>query len=325
MKNQRNYLSVIFLLLGVFILAGCSLNTVSAETATGEIIVEGTVEAKEITVASKVPGRIAEVLVEEGMKIKNEQTLLQLETKEMEAKKKQAEGALMGAQAIHQKAKNGARPQEIELARANVIMAEAKAKLLEDTYKRLKNLHEAGAYTTQELQKTETEFIAAKAQAKQANEQLGMALEGARQEDIMAAQANVLRAEGAFDEINTALDEATIKTPLKGTVDSVMHYKGELIGTGTPLFTITDYSDVWAEVNLKDSEVNKIKIGDEVNVEFEDTKSLGKVLSINRNPDFAIIKSTNDMTDRDIITYLVKVKILEPQNFFPGMRVKVAF
>jgi HlyD family secretion protein len=324
MHEIKTKLIVGVIIILMFAVTACAEKTNSIDKNEATTIL-GTVEVNEVKIASKVPGRIAEVLVKEGEEVQAEQILLKLETTELEAKKKQAEGALLAAQAVYNKAKNGARPQEIQLAKANVQMAEAKAQLLEDTYQRLKNLHEAGAYTTQELQKTETELIAAKAQAEQANEQLNLILEGAREEDLLAAQANVLRAQGALDEIKNALDEAIIKAPSRGTVNTVVHYQGELIATGTPLFSLADYNDMWVELNLKDREITRMQIGNKVQIEFAGNVSPGIVTNINRNPDFAVIKSTNDLTEKDVMTYLVKVKLLEPKSFFPGMRVNVTF
>jgi HlyD family secretion protein len=326
MKNVRKCVYIGSLLITVcMIAAGCSQKAMSADKNNTGIVREGNVEAQEVTISSKVPGRIADVFIDEGAQVVPAQNILTLEKTELEAKKKQAEGALLAAQAVYNKAKNGARPQEIELAKANVEMAESKVKLLEDTYQRLYNLHEAGAYTTQDLQKTETELIAAKEQVRQANEQLSMAAEGTRKEDILAAEANIVKAKGALEEINASLSETVVKSPVKGTVSSVMHFKGELVGTGTPLFTIIDYNNIWVEVNLSDEDLSYVKIGDEASVEYNGTTSKGKVININRNPDFAVKKSTNEMSDKDVITYAVKVKILEPHNFFPGLRVKVNF
>ncbi|MDD2432953.1 MAG: biotin/lipoyl-binding protein [Clostridia bacterium] len=324
MRKIKHKVIVGVVLTLIFVVTGCAQKTNSIDKVE-KMSFLGTVEANEVKIASKVPGRIAEVLVKEGEEVKTGQILLKLETTELEAKKKQAEGALLAAQAVYDKAKNGARAQEIQLAKANVQMAEAKAQLLEDTYQRLKNLHEAGAYTTQELQKTETELIAARAQAEQANEQLNLILEGARQEDVSAAQANVLRAQGALDEINNALDEAVIKAPSAGTVNTVVHYQGELIATGTPLFSLTDYQKMWVELNLKDREVTEKQIGDNAEIEFNGNVSPGVVTNISKNPDFAVIKSTNDMTEKDVLTYVVKVILLEPEPFFPGMGVNVTF
>lgn len=327
MSEDKRQFNKKYLLVGtvvVLVLAALGyVQTTNSAEQKAETTLLGTVEASEVKLASKVPGRIAEVLVKEGEEVETGQVLLRLETTEIEAKKKQAEGALQAAQAVYEKAKNGARPQEVKLAQANVEMAEAKAQLLADTYQRLQNLHAGGAYTTQDLQKAETELIAAQAQAAQAREQLNLALEGARKEDVAAAQANVLRAQGALDEVNSALNEAIIKAPAKGTVNAVVHRAGELVATGTPLFTITDYQDLWVELNLKDQEIMQLQLGAEAQIEFSGITSPGAVSGINRNPDFAIVKSTNEMTEKDIITYLVKVKILEPQQFFPGMRVNV--
>lgn len=325
MFAKKKILSLIFLPLFILLFAGCSSPNLSAQSTSGQITSAGDIEAQEVNISSKVPGRIAEVLVQEGATVTKYQPLLKLETTDLEAKKKQAEGALMAAQAVYNKAANGARPQEINLAKGNVEKAEAQLKLLEATYQRLKNLHEAGAYTTQDLEKAETELIAARAQADQARNQLDMALEGARQEDILAAQANVLRAEGALDEINNYLKESLVTSPINGTITSISRHQGELVNTGTLLFIVTDYSDMWVETNLTDSEIVNLEIGQETTIKGHNLSSKGEIMSISKNPDFAIKKSTNELTEDDVITYTVKVKILEPDGFFPGLRVSVSF
>ena len=306
-----------------FILSGCATRASSQEN--NNIKCSGNVFVKEVSIASKVPGRIERILVEEGSRVKPGQELLKLETTELEAKKKQAEGALLAAQAQYEKAVKGARPQEIELARANVTQAEAKVQLLENTYKRLENLHKAGAYTTNDLEKAYTELVAARAQAEQARQAYNMAVEGARKEDVLAARANVVKAEGALAEINSYLNDTTIKAPLEGTVTSVARHTGELVSTGMPILTLTDYSDMWVEASVKDMEIQQLKIGQEAELEFNGIISKGQITVINRNPDFAVRKSTNELGDRDIITYTVKIKVLEPDKFYPGMKVNVTF
>lgn len=325
MFANKKVLSIIFLPLFILLIAGCSSQALSAKRNPGQITCEGDIEAQEVNISSKVPGRIAEVLIQEGDTVTKDQHLLSLETTDLEAKKKQAQGAVMAAQAVYNKAVNGARPQEIKLAKGNVEKAQAQLKLLEATYQRLKNLHDAGAYTTQDLEKVQSELIAARAQADQTHNQLEMAVEGARKEDILAAQANVLRAQGALDEINNYLEESRINSPINGTITSISRHQGELVNTGTLLFIVTDYSDMWVETNLTDSEIVNLKIDQEATINGHNLTSKGKIMNISRNPDFAIKKSTNELSDDDVITYTVKVKILEPESFFPGLRVTVSF
>ena len=129
MRKIKHKVIVGVVLTLIFVVTGCAQKTNSIDKVE-KMSFLGTVEANEVKIASKVPGRIAEVLVKEGEEVKTGQILLKLETTELEAKKKQAEGALLAAQAVYDKAKNGARAQEIQLAKANVQMAEAKAQLL---------------------------------------------------------------------------------------------------------------------------------------------------------------------------------------------------
>lgn len=320
-KTSKIIAAVLVFVLVVFV----AINAFSAEKEIGGGIIEGNIQADEVVISSKVPGRIGNILVQEGEEVEKGKILLQIETTELEAKQEQAQGALMAAQAIYEKAVNGARPEEISLAQGNVDMAMAKLNLLESTYKRLKNLHEAGACTTNDLEKAEAELLAARAQAKQAKDQLNMALQGARYEDIMAAKANVIRAQGVLKEVENGINEATIKSPGMGTITTMYHKEGELIASGTPLFTITNYQDIWVEVNMTENEIESLEVGKKAKIIHNGVWSEGEIINISRNPDFAVIKATNEMSDKDTITYMVKIKVLETQNIFPGMRVNVEF
>lgn len=333
-KNLSCSFTYGFLMLLVICLAltgGCGRTTTAASAngsnAAGSeaITVSGNVEVKEISLASKVPGRIEEVSVEEGDVVVAGQELLKLESIDLEAKRTQAEGALLAAQAQYEKAQNGARPEEIELARATVQQAQAKVSLLETTYAGLENLHKAGAYTTNDLDKARTELEVARSQLNQAKQQLALTLKGVREEDIKAAEANCIRAEGALEEIDSLLSDTVLKAPQAGTVTLVARHKGELVSTGMPLVNISDYSDMWVIVNVTDKIVSRIKVGQEARIQGNGLASPGKVLNINKNPDFAVKKSTNEMVEQDTLTYTVKVKIMEPENFLPGLRVEVTF
>jgi HlyD family secretion protein len=105
--------------------------------------------------------------------------------------------------------------------------------------------------------------------------------------------------------------------------------EGEFVNTGMPIISLTDYSDAWVKVDVYETQLAKIKMGDKVTIKsktFPDKDFLGEVLTINKNPDFAVKKATDELNEKDIISYSVKIKLFDNEDLlFPGMRVDVTF
>ena len=106
-------------------------------------LIQGEVEATDIKISSKLAGRIEQMNVQEGERVKKGQLLFVLSTPEAEAKLQQAEAARMAASAQSTKARKGARVQEIEGAMNIWKKAEAGLELARKSYERLKNLYES--------------------------------------------------------------------------------------------------------------------------------------------------------------------------------------
>lgn len=323
---MKKYIKIIpiFLLILIFSV-GCS----TTNNGTDEKIITGTVEAQEIDVRNKIPGHILTLKVEEGQEIKKGDLLYTIDPKDIEVKKLQAEAQLEAAQAQLNKALSGARKQEIAQIQAVLAKAQAKEELLQKKYNRLYPLYEAGALPKDQLDEVETELTASKMDVKAAQEKLDLALEGARYEDIKAAQAQVEGANAILQEVNLHLTDTKVFAPISGNVSLVIAKEGELIGTGTPVITITDYKDCWVEANVDETEVVKLKVGQQAKIfskAYPEEPFMGEIISINKNPDFAIKKSTNELNEKDTITYAVKIKILEDERvLYPGMLVDISF
>ena len=103
---------------------------------------------------------------------------------------------------------------------------------------------------------------------------------------------------------------------------------GELIGTGTTIVTLTDYSDRWVMANVDEYAVGKLKVGQQIPLTSKahpDTVFHGKIVNISKSPDFATKKSTNELNDQDVVTYEVKIALSEKDDImlYPGMLVQV--
>ena len=202
-------------------------------------LIQGQVEASEYRVSSKVPGRILEIRVKEGDYVKVGDTLAILEAPEVRAKMEQARSAEDAASALELKAQNGARQEQIQGAYQVWQQAKAGLEIAEKSYNRIQRLYDEGVMSAQKRDEVYANYKAMEAQCKAAESQYQMAVNGARREDKLAAAAQVGRARGAVQEVNSYIHETVQVAQMEGEVSDIYPKVGELVGTGSPIMTIS--------------------------------------------------------------------------------------
>lgn len=314
-KTYSKAKMIITAALAVALAGSCIAYAAVQKEKSEELVVQGSLKMKEATLNSKLAGTIDEVLVEEGDTVKAGDPLIKLTSDTVEAKLQQAAGAKAAAQAQANKASAGARSQEVAQAKAAFDYAQK-------TYDRMKILLEQEAISQATFDQVQAQYTAAK-------EVYNMALEGARSEDKAAANALVQQASGAVAEVNSYLGDSVIKAPMDGVVTSVNVDPGELISTGMPLAAITSPNHPWVEVNVKETDLAKVHLGGEVKLTFSAYPGeifKGKIVNVNKKPDFATKRATNENGDFDVLSYGVKVEIIgADKELYSGMTVLVNF
>lgn len=282
----------------VVVCAAFALLSHAAGSEENDLIVQGSLKVEEVNLNSKIAGNIAQVLVSEGDKVKEGDVLITIDSSNLEAKKIQAQGALKSAQALLEKASNGARSQEVAQAKAAYDYADK-------TYNRVKELYDQGAVSGDTYDQAYAKYTAAK-------ETYDMAAAGARSEDKLAAQGQVTQAQGALAEVNSYLEDCSIKAPQDGTVTALNVEKGELVSTGMALAALTGAKQPWVEVNVKETDLSMVQEGARVKVTmaaFGDKEFTGTVTKISQQPDFATKRATNNNGEFDVLSYGVKVEL----------------
>jgi HlyD family secretion protein len=208
-------------------------------------IIQGQVEVSEYRVSSKVPGRILEIRVKEGDYVKAGDTLAILDAPEVMAKMQQAQGAEEGASALEQMARNGARKEQVQAAYQMLQKAKAGLEIAEKSYRRVQHLFDEGVVSAQKRDEALANYKSMEATAQAAQSQYDMAVNGARQEERMAAQAQVNRAKGAVQEVGSYISETVQTAQADGEVSNIYPKVGELVGTGSPIMTISMMNDLW--------------------------------------------------------------------------------
>ena len=290
-----------------------------------DVIIQGEVEATEVRLSGKLPGRVLELRAREGMKVKKGDTLILIDSPEISAKIMQAEAAESAAKAVSLKAQNGTRQETITAAAEQYEMAQTAADFAKKSYERTKNLYEKGVIAAQKFDEVETQYKAAQAQARAAKSQYEMALNGAQKEDKLAAYAQVQRAKGALEEATSYLSETKLVAPISGEISEIFPKEGELVGSGRPLMKIVDLKDIWVTFNERENFLSKIKVGQQLKAKVPalgDKEITLKVTYIKALGSYATWKATKLTDEYDTKTFEVRaVPVEKVSDFRPGMSV----
>ena len=285
-------------------------------------VIQGQVEVSEYRVSSKVPGRILEIRVKEGDFVKVGDTLAILDAPDVRAKMEQARSAENAAAALELKAQNGARKEQIQGAFSVLQQAKAGYEIAEKSYNRIQRLFDEGVVSAQKRDEVYANYKAMEAQMKAAQSQYDMAVNGARMEDKMAAAAQVGRARGAVNEVNSYIHETVQIAQMEGEVSDVYPKVGELVGTGSPIMSIAVMDDMWGTFNIREDQLNGMKVGSEftafVPAFNKDIKM--KVYYLKDQGSYAVWKATKANGQYDLKTFEVKARPVEKlEGLRPGM------
>ncbi len=282
-------------------------------------VIQGQVEVSEYRVSSKVPGRILEIRVKEGDYVKAGDTLAILDAPEVHAKMEQAQGAEAGASALEMMARNGARKEQVQAAYQLLEKAKAGLEIAEKSYNRVQRLFDEGVMSAQKRDEAYANYKAMQATEKAAQSQYDMAVNGARQEEKLAAQAQVNRAKGAVQEVNAYIGETVQLAQMDGEVSSIYPKVGELVGTGSPIMTISMMQDLWGTFNVREDQLNGMQVGTEITafVPAFNKEVKMKVYHLKDQGSYAVWKATKANGQYDLKTFEVKAR---PTEKFEGLR-----
>ena len=293
---------------------------------TEPIIIQGTVECTTYKASSKIAGRIVEMNLHEGERVTKGELLYTLSTPELEAKLQQVEAAKSAATALDQKVLAGAREQQIEEARNLWQKAQAGRILAQRTFERIKVLYQEGVVAAQKYDEAEANYQAATATEAAAKAQYELAVDGASREDKQAAKAQVTQAAGAVNEVESYIQDARVYSPIDGEISSIIAEQGELVGSGYPVISIIETSDMRVTFNIKETLLPKIKAGNRITayVPALDNDIVLEIKYISPQADFATWSATRTQGGFDIRTFAVKAYPTQPaEGLRPGMSVLV--
>lgn len=288
-----------------------------------EAVIQGEAEAAEYRISGKVPGRIEAFYASEGDMVHKGDTLVLIDSPEVRAKLAQANAAYAAAAAQRNKANTGARKEEIAGAYEIWQKALVGKDIAKKTLDRATRLHEQKVISDQKFDEATAQYNAAAATAEAAKSQYDMAVKGAREEDKAAAIALVDRANGAVMEVKSYLSELKLTSPVDGVISARYPHVGELVGTGSPIMTVTDLSDMWFTFNIREDKLHSMKSGDKLRLSIPalDGKEIDATVTyIAARESYATWRATKETDQYDAKTFEVRaVPVSKVEGLRPGM------
>ena len=224
-------------------------------------ILQGQIEATEIRISGKLPGRIDTFLVKEGQNVSAGDTLVIINSPEARAKYEQVNALENVAKYQNQKIDEGTRSQIIETMFQIWSKAKSDLQLAKTTYDRILILYKDSVVTSQRKDEVEAIYKAAIANEKAAYQQYLMASDGAQKQDKESARSLVNAAKGTVNEVEALLQDAKLTAPESGQIASIYPKRGELVGAGTPIMSLVVLDDAHVVLNVREDFLPYFKIG----------------------------------------------------------------
>lgn len=228
----------------------------------------GRVEAVEIDVASKLPGRIESILVQEGGLVEAGQPLVALDTRQLKANRHQAEAELRRAEISVQNARLMIQQRQAEVRAAEAVLAQQKSALdaAQRQFARSRSLAGSSIASERQLDIDRSNALGAEAAVASAEATLAAARIGvsAAEAGVVGAEAAVAAAQAAIEAIDVQIEDSTLKAPRSGRVQYIVAQAGEVVGAGGRVVNMIDLNDVYMTFFLQTAAVGRAGLGTEV-------------------------------------------------------------
>ena len=237
-----------------------------------------------VQLSFKTGGRINEIRVEKGDRVKKGDILASLEKTDLAYAESLAKAQLEMVKAQYEKALNGATSEDIEQARLNVSKAEDVYRYAVEQFEEVERLYLQGTASKQVYDQAKLERDIRKSDLKLAKEMEAQVLKGARHEEIKALEAQLESAQTEYDYRRSMLNNAVLISGIDGVVMEVLSEKGEITGAGYPVVVLRSDEKI-VYVGVPDKELKKITPETKVFIEYEEMQVESGVIRISEIPD----------------------------------------
>ena len=260
----------------------------------------GRLEATEVQIASKYPGRLAEVLVDEGDKVSQGQLLARLDTRTQEAERDQARAEVLRAQ------------ENLGATQATVELRLSELRLAQQELGRYSELFQRGHTSRQLLDQQQNRRDTANAAVHAAEAQ------------VLAARAAIVAAEAKVAELTSIIDDSSLYAPLNGVVQFRLAEPGEVLGAGGRVLLLIDPSNQYMNLYLPSSLAGRLATGDDARIVLDALAQQplpAKVSFVASKAQFTP-KEVETRDERQKLMFRVKLRLTDPAampQVKPGM------
>ncbi len=314
------------------------------------------IDANLITVSSRVAGWVTSLEITEGSEVDKGKVLLTVDTRESQLRLSEMEAQLSGIEAERDRlvaerrlvdkqtqSLYSSEASQLEAAKVAVSSLEPQLKLARREFQRARKLFERKVFSRRQLDQAENAEQQIERQHRMATAELKAARAKLLEAEAERTRLDVLDGDLAIlkhrktelmakrDHQKLDLADRTIRSPVTGVVDKTFVQVGEYVTPGQRMALVHDPRKIWIEANIKETEIRKLKIGQNVDVSvdaYPDMEFRGRVLSIGNatTSEFALLPSPNPSGNFTKITQRLPVRIaIEQQKGLlrPGMMVEV--
>ena len=236
----------------------------------GIVAGNGRIEATEIDIATRAPGRIIEILAREGDFVQADRVLARMDTQVLRAQQTEAEAQVRRAEHAHQTAQSIVIQRQSEQTAARAVVAQRQAEL-DAARKRLKRtqmLAGEGASAQQELDDDQARVLSAQAAVSAAQAQVAAAnasIEAAKSQ-VIESQSVIVAAQATVARLQADIDDSELRAPRDGRVQYRVAEPGEVLGVGGRVLSMVDLSDVYMTFFLPAEAAGKVALGSDIHI-----------------------------------------------------------
>ena len=285
---------------------------------THELVYNGNVDLRQVSLAFNGSDRIRETMVQEGDQVAVGQVLAKLDTSTLLLQLTQAKAQVEVQKQVLLRLKSGNRPEEVAQVKANVTAAQAEADNAEQQFKRLQSVHastDQNAVSQVELESAKARNRSAQAKLEASRKALTLSQIGPRREDIDSAQAQVEAAQAQYNLLAQRLSDAELKAPVAGRIRSRLMEVGDMASPQKPAFTIAILNPKWVRIYVPETDLAKVKpdAAAQVLIDSSTSSLTGKVGYVSSVAEFTP-KSVQTQDLRTSLLYEVRVLVDDPSD-----------
>lgn len=260
----------------------------------------GRLESTEVQIASKVPGRLAEVLVDEGDKVTRGQLLARIDTRTMEAQRSQAEAEVLRAR------------ENYAAAQASVQLRQSELLLASQELKRVREIYQRKFASQQLLDQQQARYDTATSAVVAARAQLA------------AIKAAIGAAEAQVAQLTSEINDSSLRAPIDGIIQLRLAEPGEVLGAGGRVLMLIDPSDQYMNLYLPAATTGRLTVGDQARIVLDalpEQALPAKIAFVAAKAQFTP-KQVETRDERQKLVFRVKLRLTEPSavpQAKPGM------